>query len=171
MRTRAFICALFALGIASQANAQATITIINNDAPGEGFNDPTPVTPVAGNPGTTLGQQRLIAFQAAADDWETVITSSVEITVDAALDALTPCNASSGVLGRAGTVQVFRDFPGAPQANTWYPSALANALSGVMIASSGQQLLFSIIANDRPPATRSAIAEMDAALVLIAERY
>ncbi|MEL7033536.1 MAG: D-alanyl-D-alanine carboxypeptidase/D-alanyl-D-alanine-endopeptidase [Pseudomonadota bacterium] len=47
----------------------------------------------------------------------------------------------------------------------------ANALSGVMIAASGRQLLFSIIANDRPPATRSAIAEMDAALVLIAERY
>lgn len=47
----------------------------------------------------------------------------------------------------------------------------ANALSGVMIASSGQRLLFSIMANDRPPATRSAIAEMDAALVRIAERY
>ena len=47
----------------------------------------------------------------------------------------------------------------------------ANALAGVMTASSGQQLLFSIIANDRPPATRSAIAEMDAALVAIAERY
>ncbi|MEL7539520.1 MAG: D-alanyl-D-alanine carboxypeptidase/D-alanyl-D-alanine-endopeptidase [Pseudomonadota bacterium] len=47
----------------------------------------------------------------------------------------------------------------------------ANALSGVMTATSGRQLLFSIIANDRPPATRSAIAEMDAALVAIAERY
>ncbi|MEM9179873.1 MAG: D-alanyl-D-alanine carboxypeptidase/D-alanyl-D-alanine-endopeptidase [Pseudomonadota bacterium] len=47
----------------------------------------------------------------------------------------------------------------------------ANALAGVMTAASGRQLLFSIIANDRPPATRSAIAEMDAALVAIAERY
>lgn len=47
----------------------------------------------------------------------------------------------------------------------------ANALTGVMIAASGERLLFSIIANDRPPATRSAIAEMDAALVMIAERY
>ncbi|MEO1553669.1 MAG: D-alanyl-D-alanine carboxypeptidase/D-alanyl-D-alanine-endopeptidase [Pseudomonadota bacterium] len=47
----------------------------------------------------------------------------------------------------------------------------ANALSGVMVAASGQQLLFSIIANDRPPGTGSAIAEMDAALAAIAEHY
>jgi hypothetical protein len=131
MRNRALICAAFAIGIANGANAQATITIINNDGPGEGFNDPAPVSPVAGNSGTTLGQQRLNAFQAAADAWESVVSSPIEITVDAALDSLTPCDSSSGVLGRAGTVQVFRDFSGAPQANTWYPSALANAISGV----------------------------------------
>lgn len=47
----------------------------------------------------------------------------------------------------------------------------ANALSGVMIAASGRELLFSIIANDRPSSTRSAIPEMDAALVRIAEAY
>ena len=47
----------------------------------------------------------------------------------------------------------------------------ANALSGVMIAESGRELIFSIIANDRPTGTRSAIAEMDAALVEIAARY
>ena len=47
----------------------------------------------------------------------------------------------------------------------------ANALSGVMVARSGRRLAFSIIANDRPPNTRSAIPEMDAALVLIAETY
>ncbi len=47
----------------------------------------------------------------------------------------------------------------------------ANALSGMMIAASGRQLLFSIIANDRPDSTRSAIPEMDAALNLIAAAY
>ncbi|MEM1148875.1 MAG: D-alanyl-D-alanine carboxypeptidase, partial [Pseudomonadota bacterium] len=47
----------------------------------------------------------------------------------------------------------------------------ANALSGMMIAESGRALLFSIIANDRPAATRSAIAEMDAALNVIAAAY
>ncbi len=47
----------------------------------------------------------------------------------------------------------------------------ANALSGVMIAASGRELLFSIIANDRPASTRSAIPEMDTALNLIAAAY
>ncbi|GAB5454557.1 MAG: D-alanyl-D-alanine carboxypeptidase/D-alanyl-D-alanine-endopeptidase [Henriciella sp.] len=47
----------------------------------------------------------------------------------------------------------------------------ANALSGVMIAGSGRRLLFSVLANDRPTGTRSAIAEMDAALVEIADAY
>ena len=46
-----------------------------------------------------------------------------------------------------------------------------NALSGLMIAASGRRLLFSIIANDRPATTRSAVAEMDAALNWVAERY
>lgn len=47
----------------------------------------------------------------------------------------------------------------------------ANALSGVMIAKSGQRVLFSIIANDRPAITSSATPEMDALLNLIAETY
>ena len=46
-----------------------------------------------------------------------------------------------------------------------------NALSGMMIAASGRPLLFSIFANDRPATTRSAVPEMDAALVRIAEAY
>src|SRR5262249_25857317 len=47
----------------------ATFVIRNDDNPLQGFNDPTPAAPVGGNPGTTIGQQRLIAFQFAADIW------------------------------------------------------------------------------------------------------
>lgn len=47
----------------------------------------------------------------------------------------------------------------------------ANALSGVLIAASGQRLLFSIIANDRPSTTRSAVAEIDGALLTIAAAF
>lgn len=112
------------------AIAQTVITVVNNDAAGEGFNDGTAVAPVAGNAGTTLGQQRLIAFQAAADAWEGVVQSSVEIRVGATMDPMTPCTATSGILGSAGTAQVFRDFTSAPLANTWYSGALANAISG-----------------------------------------
>ena len=46
-----------------------------------------------------------------------------------------------------------------------------NALSGYMIADSGKELIFSIIANDRPPMTRSAIPEMQEALLAIAANH
>ena len=58
------------------------ITVVNLDGPDEGFNDPTMAAPVGGNPGTTIGQQRLIAFQHAANIWASLITSPVEIRVE-----------------------------------------------------------------------------------------
>jgi hypothetical protein len=114
---------------ASAANAAATITIINGNAAGVGFNDPTPAAPVGGNPGTTLGQQRLNAFQGAANKWGATLTSSVTIRVLATFEPLT-CTATGAVLGSAGATSVFRDFPNAPVANTWYSKALANKLYG-----------------------------------------
>jgi hypothetical protein len=126
--------ALFALAMAfsapSSAFATATIVILNNDGAGEGFNDPTAVAPVGGNTGTTLGQQRLIAFQAAADIWGATITSALTITIQAQFDPQT-CTATTAVLGSAGADGIFRDFTGAPFAGTWYGEALANKLSGV----------------------------------------
>jgi hypothetical protein len=56
--------------------AGAHVIVLNADGPGEGFNDPTPVAPVGGNPGTTRGQQRLIAFQFAADIWGATLDSN-----------------------------------------------------------------------------------------------
>ena len=51
------------------AAANGKITIVNGNDPGVGFNDPTPVAPVGGNPMTTRGAQRLFAFQHAAELW------------------------------------------------------------------------------------------------------
>ena len=113
----------------STTSATAQITLVNGDGPNEGLNDTTAVAAVAGNPGTTLGQQRLNVFQAAADVWELVLDSSVPIRVNAAMDPL-PCSPTGGVLGSAGPNTAFRDFAGAPRANTWYPAALANSLAG-----------------------------------------
>jgi len=96
--------------------------------PGAGFSDTTPVAPVGGNSGTTLGAQRLIALQSAADLWGAVLTSTEEIPIGARFDAL-PCNASGGTLGLGGSNSAFRDFAGAPVAGTWYPVALANSLT------------------------------------------
>ena len=107
----------------------ATITVVNLDGPGEGFNDPTVAVPVGGNTGTTLGEQRLIAFQYAADIWGALLSSPVEIKIDANFDPLA-CDATGATLGGAGPTTVHRDFPGAPVADTWYPQALANSING-----------------------------------------
>lgn len=122
----AFVLVAFAV---TAASATATITIVNVNAPGVGFNDPTPVKKAGGNKGRTLGEQRLIAFQYAANIWGATITSPVEIKIAASFEPLA-CDASSAVLGSAGTISIFSDFPNAPQPNTWYPAALANKLAG-----------------------------------------
>jgi hypothetical protein len=120
--------AVLSLMIASAASA-ATIVILNNDGAGEGFNDPTPVAPLGGNPGTTLGTQRLNAFTYAANLWAPCLQSNVTIVVRAQMNPQT-CTSTSAVLGSAGTLTVFRDFAGAPLASTWYSQALANSLAG-----------------------------------------
>ncbi|MCM2314722.1 MAG: peptidase [Thermoanaerobaculia bacterium] len=119
------VCTLAAPG----AFAGAKITINNNDGASEGFNDPTVVAPVGGNTGTTVGQQRLIAFQKAADIWAQTLDSDAEIVIDARFDPL-ECDAESAVLGSAGPRWISSDFAGAPAANTWYHGALVNRLSG-----------------------------------------
>ena len=117
---------------AGQAAADANIIIVNLDGPGEGFNDPTPASPVGGNKGKTLGAQRLIAFQHAAQIWGETLDSNVTIRIQAAFNQLAP-----NVLGSAGAISVSRDFvgvgqfPGAEFADTWYGAALANKRAGV----------------------------------------
>ncbi len=122
------LACVLVLAFTFAANA-ATIIIVNNDGPTEGFNDPTPAAPVGGNPGTTVGQQRLNLFQEAANIWGALLPSAVTIRVIAQFDPQT-CTATSAVLGSAGPVSVYRDFPGANVAATWYHVALANKLNG-----------------------------------------
>ena len=123
------LLAAAASALASTAFAAATITIVNVNAPGVGFNDPTPAVPVGGNPGTTLGQQRLNAFQYAASIWGAELDSSVVIRIQASMVPLS-CTATSAVLGSAGPTFVDLDFPGAPLAGHLYHIALANKLAG-----------------------------------------
>jgi hypothetical protein len=135
------LISLCLLVLASQAFAAATITIINNSPAGVGFNDPTPATPVAGNTGTTLGQQRLNVFNEAARIWGQNIDSPVEIKILATLQRLT-CTPTSATLGSTGIASVFSDFggdtvgffPGPEFAATWYGSALADKRAGQNLA-------------------------------------
>ena len=129
VRALAALAILFLLTTPLRSLA-ATITIVNLDGASEGFNDPTPATPVGDNPRTTIGQQRLFVFQTAASIWGSLLPSDLEIRVGARFDPQT-CTATSGVLGSAGPGSVHRDFVNAPFANTWYHQALANRLAGV----------------------------------------
>jgi PA domain len=123
------LCALLVLAGAGAAHA-ATFTIINADPPGVGFNDATPATPVGGNTGTTLGEQRQIVFLKVAEVWGARLQSDVAIRVLASFSPLR-CTATGAVLGSAGPYNVFIDVPNAPKPGTWYPAALANKLAGI----------------------------------------
>jgi len=121
----AFLAALVVCSLSSSAFGAATVVIQNTDAPNVGFNDPTPVAPVGGNTGTTLGQQRLNAVQFAANLWGATLNSTTTITVSAHWEPL-----ECGVLAGARSPSIFGGFSGAPFENTWYSGALANALHG-----------------------------------------
>jgi hypothetical protein len=123
-----FVVAVLAVMLGART-ADAEIIIVNNDDPGEGFNDPSARAAVGGNTETTLGAQRLAVFEHAADLMEQVISSSVDIRVEASFDPLF-CDATSATLGSAGALNFFRNFSGTLAADTWFPSALANKLAG-----------------------------------------
>lgn len=117
-----------AVAVSPTPAATATIIVVSRDAPGYGFNDPTPVAPVGGNPGTTLGEQRMFVYRYVADIWERNIASPVPITINAGWEDLT-CDAGSAVLGSAGARYYLSGVPNG-EPNTYYHLALANKLAG-----------------------------------------
>lgn len=126
---RLLLLSALALAATNVLAGTGRIVILNVDSAGVGFNDPTPVTPAGGNPGTTRGQARLNVFQHAADRWSAMLDTNVDIRVRASFAPLT-CSDTSVVLGAASAITWTSDFTGAPRANVWYPSALANKLAG-----------------------------------------
>lgn len=113
------------LALSAMCATAGEIIPVNFDDPGEGYNDPTAVAPVGGNPGTTRGQQRQIVAQFAAELWGAVLQSDVPVFVGAQFNPL-----GSNVLGSAGATFVFSDFAPGIEADTWYSSALADAIAG-----------------------------------------
>lgn len=106
----------------------ATIVPVNADPVGQGLNDPTRLKPEGGNPGTSIGEQRRIAYQFAAELWGAVLQSDAEIRVQASFQALR-CDATGTVLGSAGAGAIYvLTEPGQP--DTLYHGALADALVG-----------------------------------------
>lgn len=126
MRVRSLVV-LLALAAPVALPAAAAFEVVNFDFPGEGFNDPTPASPVGGNPGVTVGEQRQRVFDAAANIWGATLTSTQTIRVAALFESLA-CTDSSAVLGGASPFWSYADQPGL-QAQTWYAAALAEKLS------------------------------------------
>ena len=103
--------------------------IINSDAPGVGFNDPTPVAPIGGNPGTTIGEQRFNVYLKAAERWTAALDTNVDIRVRGSFAPL-DCSDTGAVLGQTFVFSWHANFPNAPRTNVWYPAALANKFAG-----------------------------------------
>ena len=118
---------LGAVMTARLAQAATSMVLEVVDDPGVGFNDTTPATPVGGNTGKTVGEQRLIAFQAAADAWGRILESAVPVAIQASFAPL-DCTAGGAVEGQAAPYSV-SDYPGLPTTGD-YPLALANRLLG-----------------------------------------
>lgn len=136
IRRNLLFTAIAAAGLFCAMGASAAeIKIVNQDVgTGKGLDDPTPATPVGGNPGTTVGKQALNVYQFAADVWGAVLQSDVTIVNNATFEKLS-CDATSGVLGSSGTTYIFyfdntSTLPPRAVRNTWYHSALFDALSG-----------------------------------------
>lgn len=114
------------LALVSSFASAAELVPINFDGADEGYNDPTPAAPVGGNPGTTLGEQRQIVAQFAAELWGGVLTSSQPVYIAAQFTPLAP-----NVLGSAGATSAWYNLGGASIPNTFYSVALAEAITGV----------------------------------------
>ena len=128
---RVAICAAAALILSAPrpSHAAASITIVNADAADRGLNDPTPVAPVGGNAGLTVGQQRFIAFSYAANIWGAALDASIGISISSSFPDLA-CTTTSGVLGAAGPRSVAMNLPPPARQNVWYVGALASQLAG-----------------------------------------
>ena len=125
----ALTAALVMLAWQRHAEAKSTFVVNNMDAAGSGFNDPTPATPVGGNPGTTVGAQRLAAFREAANIWAAALDSRVPVVIDAHFGPLT-CTAGRIQLGEAGATGLVANQPGLPR-DVYIPMPLADRLAEV----------------------------------------
>lgn len=127
------ILAFSSAGAANGPVVVGNITInVVDPVPSIGFSDPAAAdaaSTAGGNAGATIGDQRLNAYKHVVAIWDDNLNINTQIVLQASFTALS-CSATGGVLGSAGALNVFRDFPGPSFPSTWYGAALANNLSG-----------------------------------------
>lgn len=120
------VVTFLSLSLVSGPASAADFVIVNGDSAGEGLNDTTPVSPVGGNTGTTLGEQRVIVLEAVADVWAARLESPVPIRILARFNPMGNCD----VLGSTGPGTAYMNFPGAPVANVYFHSAIVDSITG-----------------------------------------
>ena len=89
---------------------------------------------------TNVPEDAKKAIQKAVDIWAANFASKVPVTVDAIWER----DQNSSVLGSARPGFYFNAFPGAPDDNLWYPSALANALAGKDLDSKQSEIVLKV---------------------------
>src|SRR5215813_5172019 len=140
--TRLFLLAFVAsMAVAPTASAdpQAQVVLVNINAPGVGLNDPTPVAPVGGNTGTTLGEQRRNVLARAASLWARNLKSFAPIRIEVAFGARS-CNANSAVLASTGVIAVDLNFKHTTLPDVWFPIAVANAVAKTDLDPTGDDM-------------------------------
>ena len=70
------------------------------------------------------------ALNYAAAIWAGIVNSQIAIRIEATWTDLGDCDGSSVPLASAGPQFIWRNFRNAPKQDTWYPDAVADALSG-----------------------------------------
>ncbi len=83
------------------------------------------------------------AFSYAVDVWSTFFESKVQVDIEVHWEPST----INGVLGSARPGDFFNSFPGAPDPDLWYPSALANKLSGTDLSPSKADIILRFNSN------------------------
>jgi uncharacterized protein (TIGR03382 family) len=99
----------------------AEIRILDGNKSGEGLNDRTAAEPLGGNPGRSVGEQRLMAAQYAAALWSATLGNQVSISIRTEFADL-DCSGGTAVLGASGPAALYEDDR--------YPAALANERAG-----------------------------------------
>jgi len=107
------------------------------------WTDATAATPVGGNPGTTLGEQRKNALTYATQQLVQQLQSPATITVHACAAHLGG-DAQSAILAHAGPLWYVFDEPGFPlpmlsKKYTWYPAAAITRQSGTSLCAALSQ--------------------------------
>src|SRR5215472_7609934 len=128
-----------AVVFSASADPQAQVVLVNINAPGVGLNDPTPVAPVGGNTGTTLGEQRRNVLARAASAWARHLKSFAPVRIEVAFGART-CTATAAVLASTGVLAADLNFKHSTLPDTWFPIAVANAVAKTDLDPTGDDM-------------------------------